>query len=213
MKMNEVVVVDYGCGNIQSLERALSRIGVSCIYSSDSKIISDAKKIILPGVGSFATGMRMLKEMNLEDVIKHHVNSSKPLLGICLGMQLLLDYSEEFGSHNGLGIIQGSVTRFTPLDGSKVPHTGWNSIEIPSNHSNDEILDGIPSGKDYYFVHSYKVETKNSLNTIAQTKYGGCYFSSIIRNKNVYGCQFHPEKSGQIGSKFLKNFINIGKKI
>ena len=211
--MAEVVIVDYGCGNIQSLERALKKVGVSCEYTSNPKIIKQAQKVMLPGVGSYSTGMDSLEKMNLLEVIKDYVSTGKPLLGICLGMQLLLDYSEEFGRHNGLGIVNGSVTRFMPNDNSKVPHTGWNSIEIPCGNDskswNDQILTNINPGKDYYFVHSYMVKTNKQSNTLAETSYGGNSFSSIIRNNNVYGCQFHPEKSGQIGSQFLENFINI----
>jgi imidazole glycerol-phosphate synthase subunit HisH len=211
--VSEVVVVDYGCGNIQSLERALKKLGVSSEYTSNSEKIKKAQKIILPGVGSYATGMSKLEKIGLIEVIKDFANSGKPLLGICLGMQLLLDYSEEFGSHKGLGIIHGSVTKFKPNDGSKVPHTGWNSIELPQGNEidywNDPILNEISPGKDYYFVHSYMVKVNEALNCIAETTYGGIRFSSIIKNNNVYGCQFHPEKSGVIGSKFLENFINI----
>ena len=211
--MFEIVVVDYGCGNIQSLKRALSRLDINCEHTSDHKSIKEAKKIILPGVGAYATGMKKLYQMGLVDVIKNFVDTGKPLLGICLGMQLLLDYSEEFGTHQGLGIIHGGVTRFEPNDGSKVPHTGWNSLEIPKDRGiqswNDQILKDIKPGKDFYFVHSYKVKTSESINNIAETEYGGIKFSSIVRNNNVYGCQFHPEKSGLIGSKFLENFINI----
>jgi len=211
--MPEVVVVDYGCGNIQSLDRALKRIGVQTIYTSNSEVIKNAEKIILPGVGSYATGMSKLKKIGLIEVIKDFAKSGKPLLGICLGMQLLLDYSEEFGHHKGLGIIHGSVTKFTPSDGSKVPHTGWNSIKLPEDSDehfwSDPILNEISPGKDYYFVHSFMVKVKQAFNSVAETTYGGVRFSSIISNKNVYGCQFHPEKSGAIGSQFLENFIKI----
>ena len=211
--MPEVIVIDYGCGNIQSLERALKRLDISSEYTSNIKKIKQAQKIILPGVGSYATGMSRLKKIGLIEVIKEFSNSGKPLLGVCLGMQLLLDFSEEFGLNKGLGIIHGSVTKIKPNDGSKVPHTGWNSIELPQGNEidywNDPILNEISPGKDFYFVHSYMVRVNQSLNNIAETAHGGTRFSSIIRNGNVYGCQFHPEKSGAIGSKFLKNFLNI----
>ena len=211
--MSEVVVVDYGCGNIQSLERALKRIGVDSTYTSNRDQIITAKKIILPGVGSFSTGMNKLEKKGLKDTIKDYASSGRPLLGICLGMQLLVDYSEEFGHHSGLGIIPGNATKFNTIDGSKVPHTGWNSIELPRGENSeswaDNILDGIKPGKDYYFVHSFKVRVTQDNFNIAETIYGGIRFSSIIKNGNVYGCQFHPEKSGLIGQKFLENFINI----
>jgi|SaaInlStandDraft_6_1057023.scaffolds.fasta_scaffold61093_2 imidazole glycerol-phosphate synthase subunit HisH len=210
---HEVVVVDYGCGNIQSLDRALKRIGVQTVYTSNIEIISKAQKIILPGVGSYATGMSRLQSMGLIEVIKDFSKSGKPLLGICLGMQLLLDYSEEFGHHKGLGVIHGSVTKFMPSDGSKVPHTGWNSIKLPEDSNehfwSDQILNEISPGTDYYFVHSFMVKVNQAFNSVAETTYGGVRFSSIIRHKNVYGCQFHPEKSGITGSKFLENFIKI----
>ena len=211
--MSVVVIVDYGCGNIQSLDRALQRIGVQTNFTSNPKIIKNASKIILPGVGAYATGMSKLKEIGLTSVLKDFANSGKPLLGICLGMQLLVDYSEEFGEHKGLGIINGTASKFRPTHGIKVPHTGWNSIEVPSknnaNFLDDPILKGILPGKDYYFVHSYMVKVKNEFNNIAETSYGSDTFSSIIKNNSVYGCQFHPEKSGTLGSKFLENFINI----
>jgi glutamine amidotransferase len=211
--MPSVVVVDYGCGNIQSLERALRRIGIDSIHTSSHDLIKKAEKIILPGVGSFSTGMNKLEKIGLKNIIKDFANSGRPLLGICLGMQLLVDYSEEFGHHNGLGIIPGNATKFNTTDGSKVPHTGWNSIELPNGQKselwNDKIVSGINPGKDYYFVHSFKVRVSQADYNIAETIYGGERFSSIIKNGNVYGCQFHPEKSGSIGHKFLENFINI----
>jgi len=211
--MCEVVLVDYGCGNIRSIEQALVKIGVSCRHTSNPIEIKEAKRIILPGVGAYATGMQHLEKMELIQVLKDFAISGKPMLGICLGMQLLLDYSEEFGKHEGLGIISGNVTYLSSNDGVKIPHIGWNALEIPECNNkqiwDNEILDGIDPNKDCYFVHSYMVRTSRDMDNIAETEYGGVRFSSVVCYNNVYGCQFHPEKSGAIGLKFLNNFVQI----
>lgn len=210
--MSEIIIVDYGCGNISSIERALERLDISCKYSSDHKVIEGAKRIILPGVGAYSTGMRNLEKMGLVEIIKGFANSGKPMLGICLGMQLLLDYSEEFGNHRGLEIIPGKVTMLRPNNKSKVPHIGWNSVETPKYCKkkiwNEKIMSGVRLVNDCYFVHSYIAKTYNDINNIAETEYGGERFSSVIGKENVYGFQFHPEKSGYVGLKMLKNFFN-----
>jgi len=172
-----------------------------------------AERIILPGVGSYMTGMTKLKDAGLLQTLLDYADSGKPILGICLGMQLLFDYSEEFGRNNGLSLIPGSITKIRPTDQAKVPHVGWNALKIPDHNKElswkDEILKNVKPEQDCYFVHSYMAKTADDIDTIAETEYGGCLFSSVVRHENVYGCQFHPEKSGGTGLKILNNFINI----
>ena len=209
----EVGIINYGSGNIGNVTRSLRALNVNYKIINKLSDFKNIDKIILPGQGAFKSAIENLKKSGVYNKIIEHNNDEKPILAICLGMQLLLDYSEEFGHHKGLGIIHGSVTKFTPSDGSKVPHTGWNSIKLPEDSNehfwSDQILNEISPGTDYYFVHSFMVKVNQAFNSVAETTYGGVRFSSIIRHKNVYGCQFHPEKSGITGSKFLENFIKI----
>ncbi len=207
--MKNIAVIDIDGGNIYSLKRAFSILGYECTFTSDPRIIMNAEKIFLPGVGAYKIGMKNLKEKNLLPVINDFIKTGKSLMGICLGMQLLMDYSDEFGQQEGMGLVSGSVKLITVPQNFKVPHMGWSSLEVPNNQKNweEKILNDIHPGKECYFVHSYMVKTKIASETIAETKYGNARFCSVLRSNNIYGCQFHPEKSGKTGLKIIKNFI------
>jgi imidazole glycerol-phosphate synthase subunit HisH len=217
MKPTKTVVIDYGLGNLYSVKRALEFCGAVDVCVSDSaKDITDADRVVLPGVGAFADGMQGLNERKLIDPIRCYAESGRPLLGICLGMQLLMTASDEFGYHEGLNLISGKVHAIPnqATDGSKlkIPHIGWSPLIVPSLVSwDDSILHSTPEGSSVYLVHSYAVETESPSHLLAYCTYGGRDISCVIRKNNVYGCQFHPEKSGAIGlgilSRFLENSI------
>lgn len=213
--MSKIVVVDYGLGNLKSVSRAIEYCGGKPEISSDPKIIAAAKKIILPGVGAFGEGMRRLKELDLDKAIKDSVENGAYLLGICLGMQMLLDTSEEFGLKEGLGLIRGSVKKIQSMDDSgvpnrKVPHIGWSPIYSGPKRADwsDSILSNIPLGSPVYFVHSYMASPINDSEIIASCNYEGLMIGAAIGNGNVLGMQFHPEKSGPIGLQMLKNYLD-----
>ena len=193
----KVVLIDYGSGNIQSVQFALNRLGIEPVLSSDQEEIRSADKVIFPGVGEAGSAMRHLRQYNLEKIIPQ---LSQPFLGICLGMQLMCEYSEE-GDTACLGIIPGTVKKFVPVNGEKVPHMGWNSI----TKGQGALFQGS-EGAYFYFVHSYYVPQNEY--TIALTDYV-LPFSSGIRKDNFYACQFHPEKSGMSGAKIIKEFLDL----
>tara|TARA_B100000963_G_C22457216_1_gene593979 strand:- start:269 stop:877 length:609 start_codon:yes stop_codon:yes gene_type:complete len=200
-----ISIVNYGVSNLGSIVNMLKKIGVSTNIVSSKDDIEKAKKLILPGVGSFDNGVSSLKSLKIFDAIKIAANKDVPILGICLGMQLLGEESEE-GKEEGLGLIPGKTIRFNLNDQNlKVPHMGWNEIK-PSKVSN--LLENLDNNSRFYFVHSYHFETKIETNSLAKTNYG-IEFNSIIQHKNVYGTQFHPEKSHKFGIQLLKNFSNI----
>jgi len=197
----KIVIIDYGLGNLRSIEKALQYVGADVEISKEASVIDSADALILPGVGAFRDAM--MHFTTLERVVKDAVDEGKPLFGICLGMQMLASHSEEGGIHKGIDIIPGRVIRF-PASDLKVPHMGWNSLKI-----NKEIplLKGIDNGSYVYFVHSYHYATKEKYE-VAVCDYG-IKFPAIIANGagNVIGTQFHPEKSGEIGLKMLRNFV------
>lgn len=200
-----ISIVNYGVSNLGSIRNMLKRIGVPTNIVSCKKDIEKAKKIILPGVGAFDHGVSSLKLLDIFDSIKIAANNDVPILGICLGMQLLGEESEE-GHLEGLGLIPGKTIRFKFNNQNfKVPHMGWNEIK-PSQDSN--LLENLDSNSRFYFVHSYHFETKKEINSLAKTDYG-IQFNSIIKHKQIYGTQFHPEKSHKFGIQLLKNFSNI----
>lgn len=204
-------IIDYGMGNLRSVQKALERLGQEATLTQDPNEIRSAEKIILPGVGAFGAAMANLESLGLVEPIKDFARSGRPFLGICLGMQLLLSESVEQGNFTGLGIIPGKVIKFfKPEDISpatqslKVPHMGWNNI----NKSQDcPLLEGVADGASVYFVHSYYCDPPEAA-VAARTDYG-ISFCSIIRKDNVYATQFHPEKSGTVGLKMLENFAAI----
>jgi len=201
-----IAIIDYGMGNIASVFNMLKRIGYTdAVFTNDSAVIEKATKLILPGVGSFDNGMMNLEKHNLISVLnKKVIENNTPVLGICLGMQLLTKSSEE-GRLNGLGWIDAETVKFNfPDSDLKVPHMGWNYINIEKKSA----LTTIGEKQKYYFVHSYYVKCNNPNNVLATCDYGG-KFSCIINHDNVYGAQFHPEKSHKYGMNFLKKFIEL----
>jgi glutamine amidotransferase len=200
--MKQIVIVDYGLGNLRSVFRGLEKCGAVPVITSDIQEISAADGIVLPGVGAFRDGMEQLSAMGR--AIKE-ASESVPVLGICLGMQMLLEWSEEHGLHAGLGIIPGTVRRFPRVEGFKIPHMGWNSLSIAM--PDHPLMTGISEGSYVYFVHSYYADCGTPY-TLTTTDYILPYASSVSRG-NVFGVQFHPEKSGAVGLRILSNFISM----
>ena len=195
-----ITIIDYGAGNLFSVQNALNYLGVENRISSRAEDIISADKLILPGVGAFPDAMKMLDEAGLTDVIKEQAKQ-KPLMGICLGMQMLFDKSYEFGETAGLGLIPGTVELMHPADDLVIPHIGWNALEKNESCS---LLDGVNEGDYVYFVHSFAAVT-DSKNVAAYCDYG-MKVPALVTSGKVYGCQFHPEKSGKTGLSILKQF-------
>lgn len=200
MTIPKITIIDYGVGNLQSLKKAFNFFGVNAAASEDTNEILTSDAIVLPGVGSFEAGMRGLKVRGLVNNVKNFAAKNKPMLGICLGAQILLSEGHEFGVFEGLDIIPGKVIRFFDLQNKeKIPHIGWNMVKSPG---------GEMWNQDFYFVHSYILLPDRKENIFGLTTYGGREFCSIVKNGNIYGTQFHPEKSGKAGLEIIKNFIN-----
>lgn len=192
-----VVIVDYGLGNLSSVAEAFKRQGVKTVISSDLEEIKNADSLILPGVGAYRDAVKLLSDKGLDKVIKEHARNNKPLVGICLGMQLLYDKSYEFGEYEGLGLIPGEVIRFdTNL---RVPHMGWNNLKFQQD---DQILKYIEEDDYVYFLHSFYVKSDNS-ECVAYTTYDE-FVPAIVKRGSVYGLQFHPEKSAEVGANLIK---------
>jgi glutamine amidotransferase len=202
-----IAVIDYGMGNLRSVEKALEVAGGKIRVVSDRKGIEGCDKLVFPGVGSFGDAMKELKARRLIDPIKDAIKSGKPFLGLCLGLQLLFKKSEEAPGVRGLGILEGEVKRFRP-GALKVPHMGWNNIEIRGQMPENRILDKISNNSYMYFVHSYYVKPEDKGVVLTTTDYGIKFVSAVARN-NIYGLQFHPEKSQVVGLKILKNFVRL----
>lgn len=205
--MKNVVITDYGMGNLDSVARAVQECGGNPVISQKAQDFQEANYIILPGVGSFAMGMKNLSNYGLQEILYEQViNQSIPFLGICLGMQLLATKGLEGGETNGLGWIEGEVKRLEPTEmDTRIPHVGWN--EVIFNHPSP-LFEGIPTGKDFYFVHSYHFSCQHPQEAIAHTPYCGNFVSAVNKD-NIFGVQFHPEKSQRIGFQVLKNFLNL----
>jgi imidazole glycerol-phosphate synthase subunit HisH len=209
----KILIIDYKLGNLFSVNQALTNIGLNVSITTDATEIESADAIVLPGVGAFGDAMNNLKELNLINPIKKFVDSGKPFLGICLGLQLLFSESEEFGITKGLGLVKGSVKRFhnTNRDGEtrKVPQIAWNQIHKANGNSWENTpLNGIKEGEFLYFVHSFFVDPEEPVG-LSQTNYDGkIYISSILKN-NLFACQFHPEKSAKEGLKIYNNWAII----
>ena len=204
-----IAVVDYGVGNLFSLKSSLASIGAEAVVTGDEKVIRSADKILLPGVGAFEDAARKLRECGLDKVICDEAAKGKPILGICLGMQMLFEKSFEYGEHKGLGLIKGEVRPIAEVigEGLKIPHIGWNSLDFPKNKEKNEIFKYLNEGDFVYFVHSYY--GANCEESVIATSEYGAPLTAAVANKNVYGCQFHPEKSGEVGLKILKAFCEI----
>ncbi|MCP9493294.1 MAG: imidazole glycerol phosphate synthase subunit HisH [Pyrinomonadaceae bacterium MAG19_C2-C3] len=201
--MIQVAIIDYGVGNLRSVEKAFAASGVDAIVTSDEAVLRAAERLVLPGVGAFAACMNALKEHNLEDLVRERVADGVPLLGVCVGMQMLFDESDEFGGAQGLGLIAGKVKRFD--DRLHVPQIGWNQIHLRGEHA---LLKDTPDDSFFYFVHSYFCAPEHQEDALAVTEYGENY-ASIVARENVCGVQFHPEKSQAAGLKILKNFAEM----
>lgn len=195
-------IVDYHLNNLRSVQKAFEKVGVQSFISDDPNELRKADKLVLPGVGAFGEAMENLRILDLEILLKEHAASGKPLLGICLGMQILFTKSFEFGEYEGLNLVKGDVKIFPTT--VKVPHMGWNQVEIVKE---SPFLKGVVEKSFVYFVHSYYVEPKENV-TLTQTDYG-FRFSSIIQQQNIFGIQFHPEKSKDAGLQLLKNFADV----
>ncbi len=201
-----LAVVDYGAGNLRSVVHALNHLGVENMkVIQDGRDLKGAEKIILPGVGAFGAGMGQLEERNLIQPLKDAARAGIPLLGICVGMQFLFDRSDEMGEFNGLGIIPGYVTRFPKMANLKVPHMGWNQVR---QYRACDLLDELPDDSYGYFVHSYYCTAERPEDIVAQVDYG-ISFTAIVQHENVYGVQFHPEKSQTMGLQIYKNFLKV----
>lgn len=210
MKTNsKIVIVDYGVGNLYSLAKAFQHFGADISISEEASDLELAAAIVLPGVGSFEAGMRGLKVRGLINAVKQFAEKNKPMLGICLGAQLMLGRGYEFGEFLGLDIIPGKVIRFPELENKeKIPQVGWNEV-YPENPASwkDSILGTLPPNFNAYFVHSYTLVPDDAKYVLGKTTYGGYEFCSIIKRGNIYASQFHPEKSGQVGLEIIRNFI------
>jgi glutamine amidotransferase len=213
VKNNErIAIIDYGIGNLFSVNKAFARIGKDSFITSDTREIMDSSRVVLPGVGAFRNGMEKLTEADLVGVVKDVANSGKPLLGICLGAQLLLESSEEFGDTSGLGLIKGKVieipNKSKTEDNIRVPHIGWNNLVFSGGASSTKgtILNSIPENSMTYFVHSFMMDPDDAKNRLADVDYHGVNISAVIKCKNITGTQFHPEKSGELGLEILRNF-------
>lgn len=205
-------IIDYGLGNLFSIHRALTHLGIEAVISGDPEVVANAEHLILPGVGAFGDGMSGLRERGLIEPIRRRAAEGIPILGICLGMQLLMSESEEFGRHEGLHLIPGRVVRFPEPKGSdryKVPNIGWRSIHRGAAVWEGTLLDGVPDGESAYFVHSYRVIPDRDENCLARTRYAGIEYCSVVRSGVIYGAQYHPEKSGPAGLRMLENFTRI----
>lgn len=202
-----IAIVDYGAGNLRSVELALARLGAGTVVTRDRAAIAEADGLILPGVGAFAGAMRALEESGVIPSLRLAIAQGKPLLGICLGMQMLFDASEEGEGVAGLGLVPGTVRRL-PEAGLKIPHIGWNSLRPAKD---DPMLDGLPEEPYVYFVHSYACAADNPGDVLAKTVYGAP-FDAAVRRGNILGMQFHPEKSGRVGERLLRNFLRLTEK-
>jgi glutamine amidotransferase len=198
-----IAIVDYGVGNLRSVQKGLERVGAEAVVTSAPEVLDAALGVILPGVGAFGDAMANLRSRRLLQPVLRQVEQGKPLLGICLGMQLLFDESEEMGRHPGLGLLPGRVVRF-PEGELKVPHIGWNQLQ----HGQSPLLEGVAPGAYAYFVHSYYAVPQEPGDVLAWTEYG-VEFASVVGRDRVWGAQFHPEKSQEVGLRLLQNFWRL----
>lgn len=200
-----IAIIDYDAGNIKSVEKALQYLGEEAVVTRDPELILNAEKVILPGVGSFGDAMEKLHSYNLVDIIHKVVEKKTPFLGICLGLQLMFERSDESDGVEGLGILPGEILRIPDKEGLKIPHIGWNSLKFPNA---GRLFAGIKEDSYVYFVHSYYLKAEDEAIVTATTEYSTLIHASVEKD-NVFACQFHPEKSSEVGLQILKNFIKI----
>lgn len=204
-----IAIVDFKAGNLTSVHLALETLGIAGVITSDPQVVASADRIIFPGVGAAGAAMDHLRQLGLGAALRDAVRKGTPLLGICVGMQVLLDCSEEDGGTETLGFVPGKVVKFQPINHrDKVPQIGWNAVSWAKEKENHPFFKGIASGNDFYFVHSFYPVPEDSKWTLATTEYAGVTFASIVHRDNVLAVQFHPEKSGKIGLKLLANFCS-----
>jgi glutamine amidotransferase len=213
MDLPEVTIIDYGVGNLLSVQRGFEYCGARAVLTSNPEVILSSKRVVLPGVGAFPNAMEALGKLKLVSVIQELDALGTPLLAVCLGMQLLMDESDEFGTTAGLGLIPGRVVavplKTTDGEFQKIPHIGWSGLKpsVESGDWNGTILQDNVPGEAAYFVHSFMAQPSDQRNQVAHAMYGGHRISAVISKKKITGCQFHPEKSGEVGLKILRNFI------
>ncbi len=200
-----IAIIDYDAGNIKSVEKALQFLKQEVCITRDRAMIRSADQVILPGVGSFGDAMEQLRKYELDKVIYEVVDQAKPFLGICLGLQLLFERSEESPAVEGLGILKGEIVKIPKAEGIKIPHMGWNSLTIQNQ---GRLFEGLEEHPYVYFVHSYYLKAKEEQIVTASTEYSA-HIHASVEWKNVFACQFHPEKSGETGLKILQNFISM----
>ena len=211
----KITVIDYEVGNLLSVTRAFEHFNVAIQVTSNPQDIQNADYLVLPGVGAFKQAMQKINDLNLAQPILEFTKKQRPFLGICLGMQMMLQTSVEFGKHQGLGIIEGEVLEIPKITESgkphKIPHIGWTEITNPQSDQNwnTSILKGIPQNTPFYFVHSFTAHPTHQQNRLADASYNGQLISAVVSKDHLYGCQFHPEKSGENGLKIINNFIEL----
>lgn len=213
--MKTVAVVDYGAGNLLSVVRALSHVGADPVLVNDAASIEAAPLLVLPGVGAFGAAMRELAARNLIGALRAYVGSGRPFLGICLGKQMMMEESEEFGRHEGLGLIAGRVVPVPAITAEgrphRIPHIGWADLKEPEpGRWKGTLLDGTPVGTSAYFVHSFHAVPTDPAHVLAWVEYDGVPITAAIRRGHLFGCQFHPEKSGEAGLAMLRRFVELG---
>lgn len=200
-----IAIIDYDAGNLKSVEKALMYLGEECMVTRDADKILSADKVILPGVGAFGDAMNKLNKFGLVDVIRQVAVYGKPLLGICLGLQIMFESSDEAPGVEGIGLLKGKIVSIPPKEGLKIPHMGWNSLDIKNG---SRLFKGIPQQSYVYFVHSYYLQASNPEDVAATTEYSA-HIHAAVEHGNVMACQFHPEKSGDVGLHILKNFCEL----
>jgi glutamine amidotransferase len=203
MMNKDIVLIDAGTGNLRSVQKALEAVGATVERTDDPRKILSAKKVVLPGVGAFGDFMSGLKARGLDDAVKEIAQRNISLLGICVGMQALFEIGEEMGDHEGLGLLKGTVVKFAESLSVKIPHTGWNQVQVKKDAL---LFDQVDDGAYVYFNHSYYCQAQESSDVIAEVDYGIRY-ACAVRRENVFGVQFHPEKSQAVGLQILKNFL------
>jgi glutamine amidotransferase len=201
--MNDVVLIDAGTGNLRSVQKALETVGANVLRTNDPKKVVSGGRVVLPGVGAFGDFMSGLRARGLEEAVNDAAQRGIPLLGICVGMQALFEVGEEMGEHKGMGLLQGKVVKFADSLSVKIPHTGWNQLEAKNDA---HLFDQVDAGAYVYFNHSYYCQPQNSSDILATTDYGINY-ACAVQCENIFGLQFHPEKSQAVGLKILKNFL------